>query len=417
MYVNQTKKILLESFRLAVEAALPDKIFSRYLPVDNSHPAIVIGAGKAAASMAASFEKSWDGPVSGMVVTPYGHKKNCNYINVVEAAHPTPDHVSGTFAKDLLNLTKNLTENDSVYVLLSGGGSSLLSLPASSIEFDDKKSINDALLKSGASIDEINTVRKHLSQIKGGRLAAHCYPANIHAYIISDVMGDDPTNVASGPTVADLTTSADATTILEKYKIDVPNSIVNWLNNPLSESVKPNDPMLAKSKYTIIAVAKDALAKAQNYSENLDINCINLGELGGDARKLGKAHGDFVLNMQPNKPTLILSGGETTVHVKGDGKGGRNTEYLLSLALTLNGAKNVYAIAADTDGIDGSEDNAGAYIDSTTLKRAASQNMDFLEMLDNNDSYTAFHNLDDLIRTGPTRTNVNDYRAILILPE
>ena len=411
------KLILLESFKLAVEAALPDKVLPRYLPMDKSEPAIVIGAGKAAASMAASFEKNWDGPVSGMVVTPYGHKENCKYINVVEAAHPTPDHVSKTFAKDLLNLTKNLTENDNVYVLLSGGGSSLLSLPASGIEFDDKKFINNVLLKSGASIDEINTVRKHLSQIKGGRLAANCYPANIHTYIISDVMGNDPSVVASGPTVADPTTSAEATAIIKKYKIDIPNSIASWLNDPLSESIKPNNPLLKKEKLIIIASAKDALAAAKNYSEKLGINCINLSEIGGDARKLGKEHGIMALTMKPKKPTLLLSGGETTVSVNGNGKGGRNTEYLLSLALTLNGAKNVYAISADTDGIDGSEDNAGAYIDYTTLKKAALQNINLLEKLNNNDSYSAFHSLGDLIKIGPTRTNVNDFRAILILPD
>ncbi len=411
------KKILIESFKIAVGAAQPGEALPPHLPIDKSHSAIIIGAGKAAASMAASFEKSWNGPVSGMVVTPYGHNENCNYIDVVEAAHPTPDNVSRTFAKNVLNLTKNLTEDDHVYVLLSGGGSSLLSLPASGIEFDDKKVVNNALLKSGASINEINTVRKHLSQIKGGRLAAHCYPSNIHTYIISDVMGDDPAVVASGPTVADPTTSKDAAAIINKYNIAVPNSIVNWLNDPLSESIKPNNPMLENSKYTIVATAKDALAAVVNYSEKLDIECINLGEQGCDSRKLGNDHGNLVLNMKPIEPTLILSGGETTVTVKGDGKGGRNTEYLLSLVLTLNGARNVYAISADTDGIDGSEDNAGAYIDFTTLKRAASQNMDLVEKLDNNDSYTAFHNLGDLINTGPTRTNVNDFRAILILPD
>ena len=411
------KVFLRESLGVALQAAMPINNLPLHLPSDRSKAAIIIGAGKAAASMAAAFENNWHGPISGLVVTPYGHTEICNYIEIIEAAHPTPDHMSIKAAEKILALTTNLSPKDQVFVLLSGGGSSLLTYPPEQVSFEEKQAINKALLKSGADINEINTVRKHLSNIKGGRLTAHCFPAEVHTYAISDVMGDDPSVIASGPTIADNTTSKDAERILNQYNIETPNSVTDWLNNPASESIKPDNPVLNNSNFTIISNATDALIAAQSYAKNSGIQCLNLGELKGDAVELGKDHAALVLQKKPKEPLLIISGGETTVKVKGNGKGGRNTEYLLSLAIVLKGQRKIYALAADTDGIDGTEDNAGAYIDVTTIDRANSLNIDLNRMLDNNDSYSAFQTLDDLIITGPTRTNVNDYRAILIMPD
>ncbi|MBT5186360.1 MAG: glycerate kinase [Kordiimonadaceae bacterium] len=410
------KSFLIESFNIALEAALPRNSLPLYLDNDRSKAAIVIGAGKAAASMAAAFENNWHGPISGLVVTPYGHSVKCEYIEIIEAAHPTPDQMSLKAAEKILALTKNLGPEDNVFVFLSGGGSSLLTFPPERVEFEQKQSINKALLKSGADIDDINTVRKHLSNIKGGRLATHCYPAQVRTYAISDVMGDDPSVIASGPTIADTTTSKDAQRILERHKIETPTSVTNWLNNPQSESIKPNNPAIKNSKFTIISNATYALKAAQNYAAKSGIQCLNLGELNGDAVKLGREHASLVMQNKLAEPLLIISGGETTVKVIGNGKGGRNTEYLLSLAIALKGQRNVYALSTDTDGIDGTEDNAGAFIDDKSIERAKALKIDLNKMLENNDSYSAFQMLDDLIITGPTRTNVNDYRAILIMP-
>ena len=408
------KQFLLNCFNVAVSAAHPENILSPCLPDDRTSPVTVIGAGKAAASMAATFEKHWLGSIKGLVVTPYGHSENCKYIKVIEASHPTPDESSIDAAGQTLSLCNKLTNKDKVFVLLSGGGSSLLCLPADGVAFAEKQKINKALLKSGAIIDEINCVRKHLSAIKGGRLAAHIYPAEMHTITISDVVGDDPAVIASGPTVIDPTTSNDALNILKKYSIDCPSSITEWLSNPLSETLKKQ---AANTKYSIIGTAKQSLQKVANFARSQNIDVIELGELDGDARKLGQKIANDYKYLNVHKPTLVISGGETTVLVNGHGRGGRNCEFLLSLALSLKGKSNIYALAADTDGIDGSEDNAGAFISPDTIDRAIKAGLNLKDMLDDNDSYNAFQKLDDLLITGPTKTNVNDFRAMLILPD
>lgn len=412
---TEPKYYLLDLFKMAVDAASPHHNLEKYLPKNRSGKAIVIGAGKAAASMARAFENHWQGETTGLVVVPYGHDEKCEKIKIIEASHPTPDQNSQIASGKILELTNALSKEDKVIVLLSGGGSSLLSLPSGEIDFSEKQQINKALLKSGATINEINCVRKHLSAIKGGKLAAYCHPAKIFTYAISDVMGDDPSVIASGPTVGDPTTSSDAINILEKYKIT--NNVMQWLNDPASETIKPGDPLLNNSTYKIIFKAKDMLDLIEEKAKNDGFHCINLGEQNGEARELAKSHAILIKSKIISKPTLIISGGETTVTVRGNGRGGRNCEYLLALAIALEEHNNIYALAADTDGIDGMEDNAGAIISPDTLMRAGELNLSLPEMLDNNDSYSAFKILGDLITTGPTRTNVNDFRAILVMPE
>jgi glycerate 2-kinase len=411
---------LLSLFNTAVSAASPHQTLPSFLPANTNRKAIVIGAGKAAASMAQSIEQHWQGELSGIVVTRYGHDLPCNKIEVVQASHPVPDNIGEKTAQRILDLVSRLTKDDLVICLISGGGSSLLALPADGISLADKQNINKALLRSGAAIDEMNCVRKHLSAIKGGRLAAACHPAHVITYAISDVPGDEATVIASGPTVADPTTSADALTILQHYKIAVPDNILSWLNNSVSETIKPGDDILNGCEYHLITTPEAALTAAINRAEKSGINVLSLGaQIEGEASEVATHHADLVRaiingehEMKP--PCVIVSGGETTVTLKGNGRGGRNVEYLLSLANCLQGIPNVYAIAADTDGIDGSEDNAGAMLTPTTWQRALALNIDAAAMLANNDGYGFFEQLNDLIITGPTRTNVNDFRAILI---
>lgn len=407
------QKFLIDCFHEAVTAAHPRNILEPFLPAERTKSAVVIGAGKAAASMANTFEKHWRGPLRGAVVTPYGHGEPCDRINVIEASHPTPDKMSVVAAKQILKLVDTLTDDDIVFTLLSGGGSSLLCLPAPGISFADKQSINKALLKSGAPINEINCVRKHLSGIKGGQLAKKTYPSNLTTMAISDVVGDDPTVIASGPTIADPSTSQQAISILKKYFIDTPTAVRKWLENPASETLKDT---FDNNDYKIIGSAILAQNKVANMAHKKGFDVIQLGELDGEASVLGKKHGNYLKSLKVEKPTLIISGGETTVTVRGKGRGGRNSEYLLSLLITLNKHEKIYALAADTDGLDGTERNAGAIISPNTINRALAVNLKPQVMLDNNDSYSFFETLDDLIITGPTRTNVNDFRAALILP-
>jgi len=407
------KQFLINCFNEAVAAAHPKNTLEPFLPADRTRSALVIGAGKAAASMAAEFEKHWTGPIRGAVVTPYGHKVHCHKIDVIEASHPIPDEMSVTAAKRILNLVDQAVEDEIIFFLLSGGGSSLLCLPAKGIALADKQSVNNALLKSGARIDEINCVRKHLSAIKGGRLAHKTSPSTLLTLAISDVVGDDPSVISSGPTVSDPSTSQQAISILNKYSIMIPTTIRKWLENPLSETPKQN---FCNLEYKIIGSAALAQKKVTNIAKQKDFDVIQLGELDGDANLLGKKHADFLTSLTVEKPTLVISGGETTVTVKGNGRGGRNGEYLLSLLIALNEHRKIYAIAADTDGIDGIEHNAGAVILPNTISRARAAGLNPQSMLDNNDSYSFFHAINDLIITGPTRTNINDFRAALVLP-
>ncbi|OLF54926.1 glycerate kinase [Pseudomonas chlororaphis] len=414
------QQFLRELFATAIDAAHPQQVLEAHLPSDRSGRVIVIGAGKAAAAMAQVVERCWQGEVSGLVVTRYGHGAPCEKIEVVEAAHPVPDAAGLAVARRVLELVSDLSEQDRVIFLLSGGGSALLALPAAGITLADKQSINKALLKSGATIGEMNCVRKHLSAIKGGRLAKACWPASVYTYAISDVPGDLATVIASGPTVADPSTSAEALAILKRYAIDVPVAVRNWLQSPESETVKPGDPSLARSHFQLIARPQQSLEAAAVKARQAGFSPLILGDLEGESREVAKVHAGIarqvVLHGQPlAAPCVILSGGETTVTVRGNGRGGRNAEFLLSLTDSLKGLPGVYALAGDTDGIDGSEDNAGALMTPDSYARAAALGLSASDELDNNNGYGYFAALDGLIVTEPTRTNVNDFRAILIL--
>ncbi|BAN47641.1 glycerate kinase [Metapseudomonas resinovorans] len=414
------KAFLRDLFATAIAAAHPRQVLADHLPADRSGRVIVIGAGKAAAAMAEVIEREWQGEISGLVVTRYGHGADCKKIEVVEAAHPVPDAAGLETAQRVLKLVSGLSESDRVIFLLSGGGSSLLALPAEGLTLKDKQAINKALLKSGASISEMNCVRKHLSAIKGGRLAKACWPATVYTYAISDVPGDEATVIASGPTVADPTTSAEALAILARYEIEIPTNVRAWLQDPRSETVKPGDPHLSRSHFQLIATPQQSLDAAAEKVRAAGLTPLILGDLEGESREVAKVHAGIarqvVLHGQPIKPPcVILSGGETTVTVRGNGRGGRNAEFLLSLTASLKGLPGVYALAGDTDGIDGSEDNAGAIMTPDSFARATQLGLSANNELDNNDGYGYFAALGDLIVTEPTRTNVNDFRAILIL--
>ncbi len=414
------QKILRKLFDTAINAAYPRQVLEAHLPSDRTGRVIVIGAGKAAAAMAEVVERNWQGDVSGLVVTRYGHGANCSKIEVVEAAHPVPDAAGLAVAKRVLEMVSNLTEDDRVIFLLSGGGSALLALPAEGLTLADKQQINKALLKSGATIGEMNCVRKHLSAIKGGRLAKACWPATVYTYAISDVPGDLATVIASGPTVTDPSTSADALAILKRYNIDAPKAAIDWLNNPASETVKADDPALARSHFQLIAKPQQSLEAAAVVARKTGFSPLILGDLEGESREVAKVHAGIArqirLHGQPlAAPCVILSGGETTVTVRGNGRGGRNAEFLLSLTESLKGLPSVYALAGDTDGIDGSEENAGAIMTPGSYARAEALGLSAADELDNNNGYGYFAALDALIVTEPTRTNVNDFRAILIL--
>jgi hydroxypyruvate reductase len=407
-------------FDAAIAAAAPAETLARFLPPPAKGRTIVVGAGKAAASMAAALEAAWSGPLEGLVVTRYGHRAPTRAIEVVEAAHPTPDAAGAAAAARILERVKGLSTDDLVLCLISGGGSALLALPAPGLTLADKQAINRALLRSGAGIAEMNCVRKHLSAIKGGRLAAAAAPARVVGLIVSDVPGDDPATIASGPTAPDPTSSADALAILRRYAIDAPAGVLAHLESAAAETPKPGDPRFAKVSNVIVAAPRLSLAAAAAAARLAGVTPLDLGDaIEGEAREVGKAFAGIALSAArrgapARAPCVLISGGETTVTVRGKGRGGRNAEFLLGLALALDGAAGIWALAGDTDGIDGSEDNAGAIVAPDTLARAAALGLNPRALLDDNDAYTLFAALGDLVVTGPTLTNVNDFRAILI---
>ncbi len=412
---------LASLFDAALAAVSPSQRVPLFLPPAPRGRTIVIGAGKGAAAMAAAVERHWPGPLTGLVVTRYGHGADCQRIAVVEASHPVPDAAGQDAARRMLGMVTGLCADDLVLCLISGGGSALLALPAEGISLADKQAVNRALLKSGATIFEMNCVRKHLSAIKGGRLALACAPARIVTLLISDIPGDDPTFIASGPTLPDAGTCADALAILARYDIAVPDHIQAHLASGAGETPKPGDPRFASAEHHVIATAQDALEAAAARAGAAGITPYILSDrIEGEARDIGAMHAaiarQILAHGQPfARPCVVLSGGETTVTVRGKGRGGRNAEFLLSLAHALDGLPQVHALACDTDGIDGSEDNAGAFLAPDSLARAADLGLSARQMLDNNDGYGFFSALGDLVVTGPTRTNVNDFRAVLIL--
>ena len=414
------RPLLRSLFDAAVAAAQPALCLPRHLPPRPKGRTIVIGAGKASAAMARALEDHWDGPLEGLVVTRYGHAVPCERIEIVEAAHPVPDMAGLRATERIRRLGEGLSADDLVIALISGGGSSLLVAPGKGLTLADKQAVNTALLECGASISEMNCVRRHLSAIKGGRLAAACHPARVATLLISDVPGDSPINIASGPTVADPTTCADALAIIERYRIDLPPPARTLLQGGDGESVKPGDPRLDGNVTRLITAPQMALEAAAEVARAAGYAPYILGDsLEGEARDLGKALGGIarqvVLHGQPFKtPCVLLSGGETTVTIKGKGRGGRNVEFLLALAVALDGLPGVHAIAGDTDGVDGVEEIAGACLTPDTLARAWAREINPRKSLDNNDGHGFFQALGDSVVTGPTLTNVNDFRAIVI---
>ena len=406
MTPNEFLKTLFDA---AVAAAAPMRVVPPNLPAPPKGRTVVIAAGKAAAAMARAVEDNWRGPVSGIAVTRYGHGAPCDFIDVVEAGHPMPDAAGQNASARACELVAGLTEDDLALFLISGGGSALLNAPATGVTLQDKQSVTRALLVGGAPISDINCVRKHLSAVKGGRLAALAAPARVATLIISDVPGDDPATVASGPSIADPTTLEDARAVLDKFHIKPPAAVAVLLNRPECETPKS----LPGSDTRIIVTARDALDAAAAMARAAGIDVIDLGDdLEGEARDLARQHGETA---RGHAPALLLSGGEVTVTLgESGGKGGPNAEYALALAIALDGCADIHAIACDTDGIDGDGDAAGALISPQTLTRAAAAGMDPRAMLDRHDSYGFFNKLGDHVITGPTRTNVNDFRAVLI---
>lgn len=419
------KQLLLESFHAAVAAADPLRSLPRHLPSPPPGRTLVVGAGKAAASMALAVEQHWPvgAPLEGLVLTRYGHGLPTRDIKVVEAGHPVPDSAGEAAAKEIFRKVGELALNDLLLVLVSGGGSALLALPAAGIAMDALKQTTKDLLRSGAPIQDMNTVRKHLSAIHGGRLAAACQ-APVLALIISDVTGDDPTHIASGPCAPDPTTYREALEILARYGVNSPASVKEHLERgalgEIPETPKPGDRIFARVENRVIATAGQSLQAASDFFGQQGVPAVIIGEsVTGEAREVGKAQGALARRISqlghPEKPPIaLISGGECTVTVRGAGRGGRCTEFLLALGIELAGLPNVRAIACDTDGIDGSEDNAGAVLLPDSLYRAAQLGLDSGRLLADNDSYNFFSRIRDLVVTGPTRTNVNDYRAILL---
>lgn len=409
--MDSALEFLREVFDAAVAAVQPARCVPPHLPQPPSGRTIVVGAGKAAAAMARAVEDTWDHPLEGLVITPHGHGVACERIEVVEAAHPVPSDEGREASRRILDLVRDLDAEDLVLCLLSGGGSALLTCPPAWLPFEEKQRITEDLLRSGAPIQEINCVRGHLSEVKGGRLAVACHPARLVTLLISDVPGDDPAVVASGPTMP-RTSGLAADEVLRRCGIELSAELRARVvaNTP----PEPGDPRFARNEHVVIARSADALAAASACAARHGVEVVSLGDrVVGEAQVVGEDHAALVRVRDASRPSVVLSGGETTVTVRGSGRGGRNTEYLLAFAAAL-GQPGVYALACDTDGIDGSEDNAGAVLTPTSLERAAALGCDPQHFLARNDAYSFFAALGDLVVTGPTLTNVNDLRAVLL---
>ena len=424
--------LLERLFQAAVQRAMPEHCLGPFLPAPPKGRTLVLGAGKAGGAMAAAVDQLWpqDAPISGLVVTRYQHippayrdrqSQGQARIEVVEAAHPVPDEAGRRAAQRILAAASGLSEDDLVLCLVSGGASALLAAPAEGVSFEDKQAINKALLRSGAAIGEMNCVRKHLSAIKGGRLAAACAPARVVTLLISDVPGDDPAVIGSGPTVPDPTTCADALAIFRRHGIDIPAPVRAALEAGSLETPKPGDPALRGNEVHLVATPQQALEAAAQAAAQAGVTAHILSDqIEGESRDVGQVHAALARQVarrgQPfPAPCVILSGGETTVTVRSSGgRGGRATEFLLGAALALDGEPGVHVLAADTDGIDGSDDNAGAIVTPDTLARASAKGLKARDRLDGNDARTFFETLGDLVVSGPTFTNVNDFRALLV---
>ncbi len=416
------KSLLRAVFDAAVEAARPESRLKDFLPAAPRGRTVVIGAGKAAAAMALALDNHWKGELSGVVVTATGHSLTCPRIDVLEATHPVPGEAGESAAREILARVSGLGPEDLVICLLSGGGSALMSLPSQGLASSEKQAITRALLRSGAAISEINCVRRHLSRIKGGRLGVACSPARLVTLAISDVPGDNPVDIASGPTVADPTSCADALEALDRHGIVVPSHVREALLTGCWESVKPDDPRLERSEYHLVATPQQSLDAAAAVARDQGVTTLVLSDrVEGEARAVGREMAALALAVArgtgpARPPCLLLSGGETTVTVRGGGRGGRNVEFLLSFGIALGPAGNIHALACDTDGVDGTEPIAGATWTPDTRARADRLGLAPQAFLDANDAHSFFEALGDCVVTGPTRTNVNDFRAVLVLP-
>ena len=416
----EPRKFLTSLFWAAVHAADPAKTMLAFLPKPPKGRTIVLGAGKGAAQMAQAFERMWLGPIEGAVVTRYGFGAPCERIEVLESSHPVPDANGLIAAKKLMQLVSGLTEDDLVIALICGGGSALLPAPAGALTLEDEIAVNKELLASGAPISAMNAIRKHVSRIKGGRLAAMAFPAKVVSLIVSDIPGDIVSYVASGPTVPDGNTRQDALRLIEQYRMKFPDAVMRHLSSPEADAPLPSDKVFAGNEVHIIASSAVSLQAAADDAKRQGVDAVILSDaIEGEAREAAKVHAaiarEVSLKNRPfKKPVVILSGGETTVTLTGKGKGGRNTEFLLSFALEIEGVSGIDTLAADTDGIDGSEDNAGAFADGGSAGRMRGLGLDPAEYQRSNDAFTAFDAIGDIFHTGPTGTNVNDFRAILV---
>jgi glycerate 2-kinase len=417
------RRVFLESlFHAAVAAANPAICVPAHLPERPLGRTIVIGAGKASAAMAAALETAWDSPLEGLVVTRYGYGVPCRHIEIVEAAHPVPDAAGEAAARRMLEKVQGLSKDDLVIALISGGGSALLPLPAPGITLAEKQEVNRLLLAAGMPIDEMNLIRKHLSAIKGGRLAAAAAPARVASLVISDIPGDDPALVASGPTLPDARGAIEARAVIARYGLSLPDSAARWLDSDACAAPTGLEASFARNTAALIASAGMSLEAAADIAQHAGVAVQILSDaIEGEARDIGSMHAAMAKQiaqrrMPHDKPVLLLSGGETTVTLqnRSGGKGGRNSEFLLAFALGIQNQTGIDALAADTDGIDGSEDNAGAFADGSSIARMRMRGLDPRGMLQNHDAWSAFSAVDDLFVTGPTATNVNDFRAILI---
>lgn len=423
MTLTDPRVFLTSLFEAAVAAADPYAAIKAHLPERPKGRTIVIGAGKAASQMAGAFERLWDGPLEGLVVARHGPIEHCQRITVLQSAHPVPDEAGLRASDALLKRVEGLSEDDLVVALISGGGSALLPAPPNGLTLEEEIAVNKALLASGAPISAMNTVRKHVSRIKGGRLAAACAPARVVSLIVSDVPGDNPAFVASGPTVPSKTSPAEALAIIAEYGMQLPAAVMAHLKTEAADAPDPADPVFARNEVHVIASASVSLAAAARKAEALGVPAVILSDaIEGEARDIGRMHAAIAREVRERnrpfaRPVVILSGGETTVTISNDryGKGGRNSEFLLSLALDIEGSAGIHALAADTDGIDGSENNAGAFADGTTAALIRSAGGDPRTFLAGHDAWSAFSLAKSLYVPGPTGTNVNDFRAILVI--
>jgi glycerate 2-kinase len=422
MAAFEPKPFFAALFGAAVAAADPERTIGKFLPKKPKRRTIVIGAGKGSAQMAGAFEQAWDGPLEGVVVTRYGYAARCERVEVLEAAHPVPDEAGLAASRRLMKAVEGLTKDDLVVALISGGGSALLPAPPRGMTLADEIAVNEALLASGAPISAMNTVRKHVSTIKGGRLAAAAYPARVVTLVVSDIPGDNPAFVASGPTVPERSTRQDALGIVGAWQLNLPEAAKRHLASPAAEAPKPDNPIFARNEVHVIASAAVSLEAAAEEARRRGFEAVILSDaIEGEAREVAGVHAAIAREIAARdrpfrKPVLLLSGGETTVTLRSKGgRGGRNSEFLLAFALAVDGVPGIQAFAADTDGIDGSEDNAGAFADFTSAARMRTLGLDPRSLLARNDAWSAFEAVGDLFVPGPTGTNVNDMRAVLVL--